>query len=285
MAKKRQRKRAKPARAASARGGRATGKAGAGAGGKASAKASGKAASKATAKAATKAGAAKKGGRGGVTEWVRSLAVAVVAFLILRVFLMETYFIDSGSMKNTLLVGDFLAVNKLAIGPRIPFTDIRIPGYSGPRRGDILVFDPHHEEDMTLVKRLIGMPGDTLEMRDKVLYLNGEAQEEPYVATIGARDDADPGMQWQNRYLVGGPDADYLPTWDDWGPLAIPEGHYFMLGDYRDDSLDSRVWGLLEGWRFKGRVAFIYFSYDRDSYRPFPWITEIRGSRIGDRVR
>lgn len=237
--------------------------------------------------AATKAGkaGAGNGARGGLTEWVRSVAVAVVIFLILRVFLMENYFIDSGSMKNTLLVGDFLAVNKLAIGPRIPFTDIRIPGYSEPRRGDILVFDPHHEEDMTLVKRVIGMPGDTLAMRDKVLYLNGEAQEEPYVATIGARDDSDPGMYWQQRYLVGGPDADYHPTWDNWGPLAIPGGHYFMLGDYRDDSLDSRVWGLLEGWRFKGRVAFIYFSYDRDSYRPFPWITEIRGSRIGDRVR
>ncbi len=268
MAKKRQPKRRKPARE---RAGRAAGKAGARAGGKTSTR-------------AAKAGA-RKDGRGGITEWVRSLAAAVVVFLILRVFLMENYFIDSGSMKNTLLVGDFLAVNKLAIGSRIPFTDIRIPGYSEPRRGDILVFDPHHEEDMTLVKRLIGMPGDTLEMRDKVLYLNGEAQEEPYVATIGARDDADPGMQWQNRYLVGGPDVDYRPTWDNWGPLAIPDGHYFMLGDYRDDSLDSRVWGLLEGWRFKGRVAFIYFSYDRDSYRPFPWITEIRGSRIGDRVR
>ena len=265
MAKKRQRKRRKPGRE---RAGRAAAKAGAKAAGKASGKAD-----------------PKKEGRGGILEQIRSLAVVLVAFLILRIFLMETYFIDSGSMKNTLLVGDFLAVNKLAIGSRIPFTDIRIPGYSEPRRGDILVFDPHHEEDMTLVKRLIGMPGDTLEMRDKVLYLNGEAQEEPYVATIGARDDTDPGMQWQNRYLVGGPDADYRPTWDTWGPLAIPEGHYFMLGDYRDDSLDSRVWGLLEGWRFKGRVAFIYFSYDRDSYRPFPWITEIRGSRIGDRVR
>ena len=263
---KRQRKKEKPAKKRAA--------------GKADGKASGKASAEADAKAAT-----NKGARGGITEWVRSLAVAFVGFLILRVFLMETYFIDSGSMKNTLLVGDFLAVNKLAIGPRIPFTDISIPGYSEPRRGDVLVFDPHHEEDMTLVKRLIGMPGDTLEMRDKVLYLNGEEQEEPYVATIGARDDTDPGMYWQNRYLVGGSDADYLPTWDNWGPLAIPEGHYFMLGDYRDDSLDSRVWGLLEGWRFKGRVAFIYFSYDRDSYRPFPWITEIRGSRIGDRVR
>ena len=228
---------------------------------------------------------ARERGRGGLTEWVRSLGGALVIFLFLRIFLVETYVIDSGSMKNTLLVGDFLAVNKLAIGPGIPFTDIRIPGYSEPRRGDILVFDPHHEEDMIIVKRLIGIPGDTLEMRDKVLYLNGGPFEEPYVVTLGARDQHDVQMRWQNEFVAGGASDDYRPTWDNWGPLAIPEDRYFMMGDNRDDSLDSRLWGLLEGWRFRGRVAFIYFSYDRDSFRPFPWITEVRGSRIGDRVR
>ena len=211
--------------------------------------------------------------------------MAFVLFLIIRIFLLETFVIDSGSMKNTLLVGDYLAVNKLAIGPRIPFTDISLPGYSEPRRGDILVFDPHHEENMVIVKRVVGMPGDTLQMRDKVVYLNGEAYDEPYVEAFATRDVHDPQMSWQNAHLVGGPRDDYRPTPDNWGPLVVPADHYFMLGDYRDDSLDSRVWGFLEGWRFKGRVAFIYFSYDRDSYRPFPWITEIRGSRIGDRVR
>ena len=223
--------------------------------------------------------------RGGLFGSIRYLATLAAIVLFIRVFLMGNYVIDSGSMENTLLVGDFLAVNKLAIGPRIPFTDVRIPGYSEPRRGDILVFDPHHEENMTLVKRVVGMPGDTLEMRDKVLYLNGEAQEEPYVVTAGPRDDQHPDMSWQHAHLVGGARGDYRPTWDNWGPLAVPPDHYFMLGDNRDDSLDSRSWGLLEGWRFKGRVAFIYFSYDRDSYRPFPWITEVRGGRIGDRVR
>ncbi len=222
---------------------------------------------------------------GGLTEWVRSLVGALVIFLILRVFLLETYVIDSGSMKNTLLVGDFLAVNKLALGPRIPFTDKRIPGYSEPRRGDVLVFDPHHEVNMTLVKRVVGVPGDTLEMRDKALYLNGEEQDEPYVVTMPLADGHHPQMLWQREFLVGGPRDDYRPSRDNWGPIVVPGGYYFMLGDNRDDSLDSRVWGLLEGWRFKGRVAFIYFSYDRDSFRPFPWITEVRGGRIGDRVR
>ncbi len=225
------------------------------------------------------------GKRGSLAEWTRSLALAFVLFLIVRIFFVETFVIDSGSMKNTLLVGDYLFVNKLAIGSRVPFTDLRVPGYSEPRRGDILVFDPHHEENMTVVKRVIGMPGDTLQMRDKVVYLNGEAYDEPYVETFATRDVYDPDMAWQNDHLVGGHRDDYRPTPDNWGPLVVPGGHYFMLGDYRDDSLDSRVWGFLEGWRFKGRVVFIYFSYDRDSYRPFPWITEIRGSRIGDRVR
>lgn len=226
---------------------------------------------------------ARRGGSLG--EWVRSLVVAFLIFLCLRIFLLENYVIDSGSMEETLLVGDFLAVNKLAIGPRIPFTNMRIPGYSEPRRGDVLVFDPHHEENMTIVKRVVGMPGDTLEMRDKVLYLNGEVHDEPYVVTIGPRDYHEPDMLWQNGFLVGGAREDYRGTWDNWGPLAVPADHYFMLGDNRDDSIDSRLWGFLEGWRFKGRVALIYFSYDRDSFRPFPWITQVRGSRIGNRVR
>ena len=223
--------------------------------------------------------------RGRLAEWTRSIAWVVGAVLLIRTFLLGIFVIDSGSMKNTLLVGDYLVVNKLAIGPRIPFTDIGLPGYSEPRRGDILVFDPHHEENMTVIKRVVGMPGDTLEMRDKALLIDGDAYDEPYVETLGVRDDYDPQMSWQNDHLVGGPRDGYRPTPDNWGPLVVPPDHYFMLGDYRDDSLDSRVWGFLEGWRFKGRAAFIYFSYDRDSYRPFPWITEVRGSRIGDRVR
>ena len=228
-------------------------------------------------------GGKKRAGTG--AEWLKSLLLALILFLVLRMFLIQTFVITSGSMENTLLVGDFLVVNRAAIGSRIPFTGIRIPGYSEPRRGDVLVFDPHHEEDMTLVKRLVGLPGDTLEMRDKVLYLNGELQDEPYVVKTGQRDDFDRTMLWQLEFLVGGPREDYRPNRDNWGPIAIPPGRYFMLGDNRDASLDSRYWGLLEGWRFEGRAVAIYFSYNRGSMRPFPWIREIRGSRIGDRIR
>ena len=229
----------------------------------------------------------REGGAGKPTgaEWLKTILMVVILFFGLRLFLLQTFVITSGSMENTLLVGDFVMVNRAAIGSRVPGTNIRIPGYSEPRRGDVLVFDPHHEENMTLVKRLVGMPGDTLEMRHKVLYLNGEPQDEPYVVTTRSVGAPDPDMLWQRDHLVGGPRDDYLPSRDNWGPISIPPGYYFMLGDNRDSSLDSRYWGLLEGWRFEGRAVAIYFSYNRDSGHPFPWIREIRGSRIGDRIR
>lgn len=214
-------------------------------------------------------------------ENLRSIGIAVVLFLMLRAFILQTFFITSGSMEDTMLVGDFLVVNRAAVGSRIPFTQIRLPGYSDIERGDILVFDPTHEPDLKLVKRLIGLPGDTLEMQDGVLFLNGEEQDEPYVKREGIPDSGDPSMFWQAEHLL--PDADrtrYEPTRNNWGPLVIPEGRYFMLGDNRDSSLDSRYWGLLERWRFEGRVSFIYFSYNRGSYQPFPWLREIRWGRI-----
>jgi signal peptidase I len=219
--------------------------------------------------------------RGSLFENLRSIGIAVVLFLILRTFVLQTFFITSGSMEDTLLVGDFLVVNRAAVGSRIPFTGIRLPGYSSVDRGDIIVFDPTHEPDLKLVKRLIGLPGDTLEMRDGILFLNGQRQDEPYVKREGIPDSGDPSMFWQAEYLL--PDADrtrYEPTRNNWGPLVIPEGRYFMLGDNRDSSLDSRYWGLLERWRLEGRVSFIYFSYNRGSYEPFPWLREIRWGRI-----
>lgn len=222
-----------------------------------------------------------KGREGGLKENIRSLAVAVVLFLILRSFILQTFFITSGSMEDSLLVGDFLVVNRAAIGSSFPVTGWRIPGYSEPRRGDVLVFDPPHEPDLKLVKRLIGMPGDTLEMRDRILYLDGEPQDEPYLKITGLQDNSDPWMVWQAAYLAPGVDpSTYRPSRDNWGPLVIPEDRYFMLGDNRDESLDSRYWGLLEGWRLEGRASFIYFSYNRESYRPLAWLREIRWGRI-----
>jgi len=220
-------------------------------------------------------------------EWTKSIAVALVLFFFIRTFLVHTFVIISGSMEDTLLVGDLLLVNRAAVGSRIPGTSIRIPGYSEVKRRDILVFDPPHEEDMKLVKRLMGLPGDTIEMRDKVFFVNGEPMDEPYVQhTMDRDDDTHPWMTWQENYLLPHQgNGRYRPTRDNWGPLVIPEDRYFMLGDNRDTSLDSRYWGFLEGWRLEGRAVMVYFSYNKDSLRPFPWIREVRWRRIGDLVR
>ncbi len=219
-------------------------------------------------------------------EWAKSLVIAFVLFIVLRTFLVQTFVITSGSMENTLLVGDMLLVNRAAVGTQIAGTPFRIPGYSSPERFDVMVFDPHHEPDLKLIKRLIGLPGDTLSMRNRVLYLNGDPVDEPYAVHTDRGDETHPWMEWQRDHLVDGVDPrTYAPTRDDWGPLVVPEGHYFMLGDNREESLDSRYWGPLEAWRLEGRALFTYFSYNKGSYRPFPAIREIRWGRIGRPIR
>ncbi|MYC86833.1 MAG: signal peptidase I [Gemmatimonadales bacterium] len=218
-------------------------------------------------------------------EWARSVIVAAAGLLFFRTFLLATSVISSGSMENTLLVGDFLLVNKLALGTTIPFTEVRIPGYAEPVHGDIIVFRSDHSPGMDLVKRTVGLPGDTLRMEGGVLYRNGVEVEEPYVRRDPRRPDAgDIRMQWQREYLVRDPDRnEYGPTRDNWGPLVVPRERYFMLGDNRDDSLDSRYWGLVERAKMRGKPFFIYFSYDRDALEPFRVLTAMRPGRIGSR--
>ncbi len=240
----------------------------------------------------TKAGSGRRGKdatkeKSEVREWVKSGIFAILLFFLMRAFLIQTFVITSGSMENTLLVGDYLIVNRAAIGSRVPFLNIRIPGYSQPERGDVLVFDPPHEPELKLVKRLVGMPGDLIEMRDKVVYIDGQAREEPYVRHEDPTgDERHPWMSWQKDHLAPGQDSDsYRPTRDNWGPLLIPEGHFFMLGDNRDTSLDSRYWGLLEEDRVEGRASRIYYSYDKQSIKPFRFIRDIRASRVGAAIR
>jgi signal peptidase I len=112
-------------------------------------------------------------------EWIKSFLIAFGLFLLLRTFLVEAFRIPTGSMENTLLVGDFLLVNKAVFGAGIPFTSARTPAFDEPDRGDIVIFVPPHEPDKNYVKRLIGMPGDTLEMHAKTLFVNGQPQTEP----------------------------------------------------------------------------------------------------------
>jgi signal peptidase I len=240
------------------------------------------------AKAGSGAGTRDDPSRAGqsAVEWAKSILIAVVLFLIIRTFLVQTFVITSGSMEESLLVGDFLLVNRAALGSLVPGTSRRVPGYSDLNRGDVIVFDPPHERDLKLVKRLIGLPGDTLEMRDKVLYVNGVPQEEEYVQHVDPGDEVHHWMVWQRDYLAAGvPRDSYRPSRDNWGPIVVPDDRYFMLGDNRDTSLDSRYWGFLERWRLEGRAVFIYFSYEKNSLRPFPWLREVRWGRVGSLVR
>lgn len=220
-------------------------------------------------------------------EWVKTIAITLVLLVLLRTFLVQTFVITSGSMEDTLLVGDFVIVDRIAMGTRIPGTLARTPGYSEPKRWDVLVFDPAHEERMKLVKRLVGMPGDTLEMREKQLFLNGEAQDEPWVRYDDPTgDDEHPWMRWQSEHLLESSEAaEYRPTRDNWGPLVVPEDHYFFLGDNRDFSLDSRYWGLIERWRIEGRARFLYYSYDQESPTAFRFLREVRWNRVGQAIR
>ena len=243
-------------------------------------------------------------------ENVKSIAGALVIFLFIRTFFVEAFRIPSGSMIPTLLVGDWLFVNKLVYGPHIPFTQINLPGYSAPKRGDVVVFVSPFQPDEaaigndatpTLVKRLIGMPGDTIYMREGLVHVNGIAQRQGF-ATANEKGDpnsVDPLFEWQKRYALATSRfgaAPAQPTHDNWGPLVVPPAHYFMMGDNRYCSKDSRYWGVVPRENVRGRPLFVYYSYRpgdepspvctyETSDRPLPFITDVRWGRIGARIR
>jgi len=218
-------------------------------------------------------------------EWTRSLLGAFTLFLFIRTFLVEAFRIPTGSMENTLLVGDFLLVNKAVFGPRVPFSDLHLPAVAEPRRGDVIVFVPPHEPEKNCVKRLVAVPGDTVEMRDKQLFINGVPQSEPYARFSDEGDIYDPGMTWQCDFLPAGIDTrECRPTRDNWGPIVVPDARYMVLGDNRDDSEDSRYWGFVDRSSIKGKPLFIYYSFNAASMRVLPWIREIRWNRIGGAI-
>lgn len=217
-------------------------------------------------------------------DWAKSIAIALVVWMVLRTFLIEAFRIPSGSMENTLLVGDFLFVNKALYGAEVPFTGKRLPAIREPRRGDILVFDSV-EEDIKVVKRLIGMPGDTLAMESGDLYVNGTRADEPYAVRTDPSKSEDPFQrakmrQWQTRYLVNRDAATYQPDLHDWGPIVVPADSFFMMGDNRDSSYDGRYWGFLPRKNVRGTPLVVYYSYDKTSYKPLKFLSAIRWKRL-----
>ncbi|MFH1279876.1 MAG: signal peptidase I [Candidatus Eisenbacteria bacterium] len=178
-------------------------------------------------------------------EYGEAIFVAGVLFFFLRTFVIQAFQIPTGSMEDTLLVGDFLVANKFLYGARIPFTETRLPAVREPKAGDIIVFRaPHVDKDY--IKRCVAVEGETVELRNNVLYVNGEAREEPFTVLKG-----------------GG-----IPAMANWGPKVVPENALLMLGDNRNQSQDSRYWGFLDKSRVKGHAMFLYFSWDKDRFLP-----------------
>ncbi|HEU5050298.1 MAG TPA: signal peptidase I [Gemmatimonadales bacterium] len=242
----------------------------------------------ATAKAPSAAGT-KPREESALREWTKSILFAIVAWLILKTFLLEAFRIPSASMENTLLIGDFLFVNKAIYGAAVPFTDQHLPAFREPRRNEILVFNSV-EEDLDVVKRAVGVPGDTLAMRGGTLYLNGSPVDEPYVVHSDLAKSEPPEIRarmraWQQRYYVGENPETYAPDLQDWGPILVPPNSYFMMGDNREESHDSRTWGFLPRQNVQGTPMFIYYSFNGESWRSLPWLTDIRWNRFFTRPR
>lgn len=207
--------------------------------------------------------------------------------LAARLVAVRSFVITSGSMESTLLAGDVVLADRARVGRRVPGTDRRLPGHGPPRRGEVWVFRSERGRGGKQVKRLMGLPGDTLAMRNGVVSINGEALDEPYVGLTSGQASSHADFAWQRAHLPAAANpATYAPTRDDWGPLIIPEDSYFALGDNRDQSWDSRHTGLVGHDRLEGRVALVLFSYGMSpAATPLPRPRGIRWTRIGRRVQ
>lgn len=222
-----------------------------------------------------------------IRDWAQSFTIALALFFVLRAFFVEGIRIPTGSMEQTLLVGDFLLVNKLAYGAEVPFTARRLPALEQPQRRDVILFRPPLDPTTYYVKRVVGVPGDTLAMKDGVLSVDGVLQSESYVVHVNpSADPAGDDFRWQRQFLVRSAAAagSQHPSRNNWGPLVVPERSYFVLGDNRDNSFDSRYWGFVPAASIKGRPIFVYYSYVPDSASSMPQLTRVRWHRIGERV-
>ncbi len=186
--------------------------------------------------------------KGPLRDTIESLIVAFLIFLAIRTFAFQAFKIPSGSMENTLLPGDFLFIDKFAYGARLPLTNFRLPGFTHPKVGDIIVFQYPGDHSIDYIKRCVAVAGDVVQVKNKDLYVNGVERHEPFVV-----------------HLADGPTSG-----DNFGPYKVPPGDLFMMGDNRDNSADSRFWGPLDTHLIRGKAWFTYFSWDPDKHLPRP---------------
>ena len=189
-----------------------------------------------------------------VREYAEAIIIAIVLALFIRTFVIQAFKIPSGSMKPTLLVGDHILVNKFIYGIKLPFTDKILISLNEPEKGDVVVFKFPLDTKKDYIKRVIGLPGDRVELVDKQLLINGRPTEDPHAS-----------------YSMSG-------SMRMFGPVTVPAGHLFVMGDNRDESSDSRVWGFVPRPYLKGKAFLIYWSWDRKNYG-------VRWDRLADIVR
>jgi len=191
-------------------------------------------------------------------EYFESIVIAVILALFIRTFVVQAFKIPTGSMENNLLIGDHLLVNKFVFGPTASRLERKVLPIGSIRRGDIIVFKYPEEPDRDFIKRVIGLPGDTVQLRDKKVSINGQPLDEPYVHFL--------------QPPSGATEFSEVTSFDvreRYGPVTVPPDQYFVMGDNRDNSQDSRYWGFLPRDYVKGKALLIYWSYEagREDYQ------------------
>ncbi|MBW2370814.1 MAG: signal peptidase I, partial [Deltaproteobacteria bacterium] len=190
-------------------------------------------------------------------ENIEAILIAVVLALFIRTFIVQAFKIPSGSMLETIQLGDHILVNKFIFGVKLPFVQKTIIPVKAPAHDDIVVFTPPHEPDKDYIKRVIGIAGDTIEIRKKRLYRNGKRITAPYE------------IHMDSRLIPAG-----VTPRDDFGPVTVPADSIFLMGDNRDSSLDSRFWGFVKLDKVKGKAFIIYWSWNKERFG-------VRWKRIG----
>ena len=216
-------------------------------------------------------------------QYAESIGLALILAIVMRSSFVQAYVIPSGSMEPTILVGDRILVNKVAYGLRIPETiaGVSVPGLTSGkylfraapiRRGDVIVFTPPYDRSIDLIKRVIGVPGDRVQVIDGVVWRNGQPIADPHAYRARGDMARSPFSATDNF-----PPRDSLHPKRDPGPVVVPAGKLFMMGDNRDDSYDSRFWGFADQNDVEGRASVIYFSWNRDGSGVLP----LRWNRFG----
>jgi signal peptidase I len=201
-------------------------------------------------------------------EYFEAITIAILLALFIRTFVVQAFKIPSGSMLPTLLIGDHLLVNKFVYGVSMPFIGKTLLSFREPERGEVVVFRFPKDRSIDYIKRVVAVPGDTLQIRDKQLFINGEKIEDPH-AYISAP-----------TILPGA-----VSPRDNFGPVLVPEGRVFVMGDNRDNSYDSRFWGFVEQRDILGKAFILYWSWDIDeNFFSIERFASIRWNRLANMI-